>query len=330
MIIKSFELDRTSLEKYQFFLFYGENNGHKEEIIQKIVQKMKTQKTTYFENEILSNSDVFFNSLSSKSFFETDKLIIVSKVTDKFKSIIDEIFEKNFKDITIILNADELNKKSKLRNFFEKEKSLICTPFYKDNYQTLARLASDFFQKKQVSVSREIINLIVERSNGSRHHLNNEIFKIDNYLLNKKKITLEVVRKLTNLGENYNMTQLVDNCLAKNKSKINKIMNENNFSNDETIMIIRTFLSKTKRLYLIKKELEKGTSLESVIMNFRPPIFWKDKELVKQQIKLWSYENIQNLMAEISDTEFNIKKNIANSLNILQDFIYTQSEIVSN
>ena len=330
MIIKSFELNRTSLEKYNFFLFYGENNGHKEEIIQKIVQKIKIEKMTYFENEILSNSEVFFNSLISKSFFETEKLIIVSKVTDKFKNIIDEIFEKNIKDITIILNADELNKKSKLRSFFEKEKDLICTPFYQDNYQTLAKLASDFFQKKQVSVSREIINLIVERSNGSRQHLNNEIFKIDNYLLDKKKITLDVVQKLTNLSENYNVTELVDNCLAKNKNKINKIMNENNFSNDETIMIIRTFLSKTKRLYLIKKELEKGINLENVIINFKPPIFWKDKELVKQQIKLWSYENIQNLITEISDTEFNIKKNIANSLNILQDFIYTQSEIVSN
>ena len=221
MIIKSFELDRTSLEKYNFFLFYGENDGHKEEIIQKIVQKIKIEKTTYFENEILSNIDVFFNSLSSKSFFETEKLIVVNKVTDKFKNIIDDIFEKNIKDITIILKADELNKKSKLRSFFEKEKSLICTPFYQDNYQTLARLASDFFQKKKVSVSREIINLIIERSNGSRHHLNSEIFKIDNYLLDKKKITLDVVQKLTNLSENYNVTELVDNCLAKNKSKIN-------------------------------------------------------------------------------------------------------------
>jgi len=330
MIIKSFELNRTSLEKYNFFLFYGENNGYKEEIIQKIVQKIKIEKMTYFENEILSNSEVFFNSLISKSFFETEKLIVVSKVTDKFKNIIDEIFEKNIKDITIILNADELNKKSKLRSLFEKEKNLICTPFYQDNYQTLSRLASDFFQRKQVSVSREIINLIVERSNGSRQHLNNEIFKIDNYLLDKKKITLEVVQKLTNLSENYNVTELVDNCLAKNKSKINKIMNENNFSSDETIMIIRTFLSKTKRLYLIKKEVEKGINLENVIINYKPPIFWKDKELVKQQIKLWSYENIQNLISEISDTEFNIKKNIANSLNILQDFIYTQSEIISN
>ena len=330
MIIKSFELNRTNLEKYNFFLFYGENNGHKEEIIQKIVQEIKIEKRTYFENEILSNSEVFFNSLISKSFFETEKLIIVSKVTDKFKNIIDEIFDKNINDIKIILNADELNKKSKLRSLFEKEKSLICTPFYQDNYQTLSRKASDFFQKKQVSVSREIINLIVERSNGSRHHLNNEIFKIDNYLLDKKKITLDAVRKLTNLSENYNVTELVDNCLAKNKSKINKIMNENNFSNDETIMIIRTFLSKTKRLYLIKKELEKGINLENVIINFKPPIFWKDKELVKQQVKLWSYENIQNLITVISDTEFSIKKNIANSLNILQDFIYTQSEIVSN
>ena len=330
MIIKSFELNRTSLEKYNFFLFYGENNGHKEEIIQKIVQEIKIEKRTYFENEILSNSEVFFNSLISKSFFETEKLIIVSKVTDKFKNIIDEIFDKNINDIKIILNADELNKKSKLRSLFEKEKSLICTPFYQDNYQTLSRKASDFFQKKQVSVSREIINLIVERSNGSRHHLNNEIFKIDNYLLDKKKITLDAVRKLTNLSENYNVTELVDNCLAKNKSKINKIMNENNFSNDETIMIIRTFLSKTKRLYLIKKELKKGINIENAIINFRPPIFWKDKELVKQQIKSWSYENIQNLITVISDTEFNIKKNMANSLNILQDFIYTQSEIVSN
>ena len=141
---------------------------------------------------------------------------------------------------------------------------------------------------------------------------------------------MDVVQKLTNLSENYNVTELVDNCLAKNKNKINKIMNENNFSNDETIMIIRTFLSKTKRLYLIKKELEKGIDLENIIVNYRPPIFWKDKELVKQQIKLWSYENIQNLISEISDTELNIKKNITNSLNILRDFIYTQSEIVSS
>ncbi|MBD1141234.1 DNA polymerase III subunit delta [Pelagibacterales bacterium SAG-MED39] len=330
MIIKNFELNKANFKDFNFFLFYGVNDGHKEEVIKMIINIKKIEKTTYFESEILSNTENFLNSIISKSFFESEKLIVVNKVTDKFKCIIDEILDKKIKDLIVILNSDELNKKSKLRNIFEKEKNLVCTPFYEDNYQTLSSLTSNFFKEIKISVSREIINLVVERSNGSRQHLNNEIFKIKNYLLDKDKLSLNEVQKLTNLSENYNISELVDNCLAKNKNKIFKIMNENNFSNDETIMIIRTFLSKTKRLYLIKKEQKKGLNLEKAILNFRPPIFWKDKDIVKQQLKLWSYDNIQKLIFEISQTEFNIKKNISNSINILQDFIYTQSRIINN
>lgn len=161
-------------------------------------------------------------------------------------------------------------------------------------------------------------------------HLNYELNKIENFALNEKKIDYSDIQKLTNLGSNYNISELVDQCLAKNKSKLIKIINENNFSNDETIIIIRTFLIKTKRLYLIRKAIDKKNDVEKVISDFKPPIFWKDKNLVKTQIKLWSKENIQNLLVEITDTELLIKKNIDNSINILLNFIYSQSSSVSN
>ena len=330
MIKKNYELDKIDFKKNNILLFYGINEGLKNEHIKNIVKKSSYTRVNYFEAEIFDDLNVFFESIITKSFFENKKILIIKKSTEKIKSVIETIIEKKLEDIIVIIDSDELTKKSKLRVFFEKDEELICSAFYQDDYQSLSKITEKFFVQKNISVSRDIINLIVERANGSRMHLNYELNKIENFALNEKKIDYSDIQKLTNLGSNYNISELVDQCLAKNKSKLIKIINENNFSNDETIIIIRTFLIKTKRLYLIRKAIDKKNDVEKVISDFKPPIFWKDKNLVKTQIKLWSKENIQNLLVEITDTELLIKKNIDNSINILLNFIHSQSSSVSN
>ena len=330
MILKNYELNKINFEMNNFFLFYGENQGLKEECIEKIFIKKKITKTTYYERDILDNINLFYESIITKSFFEKKKIIIIKKATDKIKPIIDELIEKKIEDIIIIFGSDELIKKSKLRTFFEKNKNLVCVPFYADNYQSLSFIVQEFFKKQKISISREIINLIIERATGNRKHLKIELEKIKNYSINKKEIDYTAIQKLTNLGNDYNISELVDNCLAKNRIKLIKIMNENNFSNDETIIIMRTFLAKAKRLYTLRIEIDKNQNIEGTLSNYKPPIFWKDKDLVKQQIKLWSKKNIQNLLIEINKTELLIKKNFNTSLNILLDFIHTQSKIFNN
>ena len=330
MILKNYELNKINFEMNNFFLFYGENQGLKEECIEKIFIKKKIAKTTYYERDILDNINLFYESIITKSFFEKEKIIIIKKATDKIKPIIDELIEKKIEDMIIIFDSDELTKKSKLRTFFEKNKKLVCIPFYADNYQSLSFIVQEFFKKQKISISREIINLIIERATGNRKHLKIELEKIKNYSINKKEIDYTAIQKLTNLGNDYNISELVDNCLAKNRIKLIKIMNENNFSNDETIIIMRTFLAKAKRLYTLRIEIDKNQNIEGTLSNYKPPIFWKDKDLVKQQIKLWSKKNIQNLLIEINKTELLIKKNFNTSLNILLDFIHTQSKIFNN
>jgi len=330
MILKNYEMNKINFEMNNFFLFYGENQGLKEECIEKIFIKKKIAKTTYYERDILDNINLFYESIITKSFFEKEKIIIIKKATDKIKPIIDELIEKKIEDIIIIFDSDELTKKSKLRTFFEKNKNLVCIPFYADNYQSLSFIVQEFFKKQKISISREIINLIIERATGNRKHLKIELEKIKNYSINKKEIDYTAIQKLTNLGNDYNISELVDNCLAKNRIKLIKIMNENNFSNDETIIIMRTFLAKAKRLYTLRIEIDKNQNIEGTLSNYKPPIFWKDKDLVKQQIKLWSKKNIQNLLIEINKTELLIKKNFNTSLNILLDFIHTQSKIFNN
>ncbi len=330
MIFKTYEINKID-ESKNFYLFYGKNQGLKDECIKSILLRKKLEnKTTYFEKEVLDNPNLFLESIISKSFFENEKIIHVKKVTDKIRLIIDEIIERKITDTIIILDSDELSKKSKLRNFFEKDKNLICIPFYADTGQTLNGLAYNFFKQNKISISNEIINLIVERSNGDRQHLKIELEKIKNYGLKKKKIDYDDILSLTNLGNQYDFSELVDNCLAKNKRKILKIINENNFTNEETISIIRTFLIKTKRLYYIKKEIEKNQDVEKSISSFRPPIFWKDKEFVKLQLNYFSLKNIQDLLIKINETELLIKKNFNTSINILLDFIYTQSKEINN
>jgi DNA polymerase-3 subunit delta len=321
MIIKSFELDKIKIMG-SFFLFYGENQGHKNEIIKnKFRIRYKDSTYNYDESEILNNKENFFNNVLSKSFFENEKLIIINRVTDKILSIVKELIEKKIEDVVLILNADILEKKSKTRSLFEKDKELACVAFYEDNNQTLSSIVNNFFRLIKVPISQQAINMIVQRARGDRLNLSNELEKIKNYIGDKKRIELSDILKITNLAENYNVSELVDSCLSKNKKKTINILNENNYTLEDCILIIRTFLMKSKRLIRLRKEFLKTKNIDLTISSSKPTIFWKDKEIVKQQLKSWSLNEAERLTYQINKIELLIKKHNNNSISILFDFI---------
>ena len=331
MIIKSFELNKLELNNYKFYLFYGDNEGSKEEAIKKVFEQNYLDKIyRYEEKEILDNIDNFFNSILTKSFFDNEKLIIINRATDKVRETIEGLIEKNPEDIKIILNSKNLEKKSTLRKIFEKEKSIICVPFYEDNNQTLNSIISLFFRNKKIPISQQLINVLIERSRGDRKNLNNELEKIDAYLLNKKNLNLEEIIKLTNLAENYNASELVDHSLAKNTRKTVTILNENNYSDEDNIIIIRTLLAKLKRLVKIHELVDEKNNIEQAVSASKPPIFWKDKPLVIQQIRSWKKEHLKDLIYKTNDIELLIKKNSTIAKNILSDFIINNSRKTNN
>ncbi len=328
MILKSFELNKidTLFKEKNFFLLYCENEGFKDASIEKYFEKKYPEKKfRYDQNEILENKDDFYDNIFSKSFFEDEKLIIISRVNEKIRETIEEVIEKEVENIKIVLNANILEKKSKLRTLFEKNKNTVCIPFYADSIQTLNGIISAFFRERKIPISQQIINLLSNRCRGDRKNLENELYKIENFILDKKKISLDDVMKLTNLAENYGVSELIDACLGKNQRKTINILNENNLSLDDCILIIRTFLYKAKRLLKIKEQTKTKNNINEIISSFKPPIFWKDKELIKQQIISWSHPNIENLVYEINEIELLIKKNPINSINILSDFIISKT-----
>ena len=255
----------------------------------------------------------------NKSFFDENKIVIISRISEKIIKFIDDLLEKDIQDITIILNSNSLEKKSKLRNLSEKEKKIGCVAFYADENKTLSFIASKFFRENKIPISQEGINIIIERSSGDRKNLENELEKIKFFHI-MKKITIDEINKLTNLVENFTISELVDNCLSKNIKTI-KILNENNYSTEDCIVIIRTLLLKSKKIINLKKKIIENNDLDRTLSSFKPPIFWKDKPVVKKQLEKWSLKSAENLVVNINDIELLIKKNSANSLNIISDFI---------
>lgn len=330
MIIKSYDI-KNYFSKNSIFLFYGENDGLKDEIINNFFKKRHIDSTfNYSEKEILSNLDNFYNQIKSKSFFDNKKLIIITDASDKIKEEIENLLELKLDDISIILVSNILEKRSKLRVLFEKNNNLITIPFYKDNYKTLGDLVKNFFNKKKILTSQETINIIIEKSSGDRKNLNSELEKIENFLGSNKKLSTEDVLKLTNLSENYSITELVNNCLAKNKKNTLKIINENNFSPEDCIIITRSMLYSAKRLLKLLEKKDKISNLEQLITAHKPPIFWKDKEIIKNQIKNWELSGIQNLIFKINEIELLLKKNASTALNIILNFLIEECLSISN
>ena len=324
MILKYYEINKINLEYNKFILFYGKNEGLKNDNIKNLL-KDKNEILYYDEKDILDNPNKFIEATLSKSLFENEKIIIIKRATDKIKNIIDQISFKDIEDLIILINADNLEKKSKLRSLFEKNKKFVSVAFYPDNDQTLSKIAHNFFTKNKILISASNINLIVSRCSGDRHNLVNEIEKIESFCKNNKKVTIEDIHKLTNLIENHSVSELIDNCLVKNKKKIIHILNENNFSNDDCILILRTFLNKLKKILSLALEYKINKNIDDVISKAKPPIFWKDKEITKQQIYKWSPENIKNSIFKVSELELLVKKNMNNSMNLTTNFILDEA-----
>jgi DNA polymerase-3 subunit delta len=324
MILKTFEIKKIDQTINHIILFYGKNEGLKNEAVE-ILIKDKNNLFNYEEKEILDNENNFIENILSKSLFDPQKFFIIKRATDKILKIIEILNLKDLEDTTIILNSENLEKKSKLRSFFEKNKNLVCVPFYPDNDQTLSKLAYNFFREKKISISSSNINLIINKCSGDRETLKNELQKIKLFSKNGKQINTDNISKLINLSENHSISELVDNCLAQNKRKIISILNENNFSNEDCIMIVRSFLIKAKKLLTLSKSFEANKNIDLTISSAKPPIFWKEKEITKQQIYKWKPKNIKKLIYTLGDTELQIKKNINNSINLITDFILNQS-----
>ncbi|WP_075483856.1 DNA polymerase III subunit delta [Candidatus Pelagibacter communis] len=325
MIVKHFEINTKKINNNNYFLVYGDNDGLKKEIISNLKKDFNGKTEIYDENQILDSNNDFMDSVLNRSLFDKEKIFIIKRCSEKILEVIENILSKDVKDIKVILDADILEKKSKLRSYFEKEKSLVIVPTYKDTNITLIEISRKFFKEINVNISQETINLLINRCNGDRGHLRKELDKIYLYSQNRKDITIEEIYKLTNLSENYNINELVDNSLLKNLRKTSEILHESNYKSEDAILILRVFIHKAKRLLYLIEQMNTKESIDDLVNNCYPPIFWKDKPIVKKQLENWSYLKIKKLIAQINKIELRLKKNSSIGLLHVYDFIFKTS-----
>jgi len=331
MIVKNFELKKKLSQNIDYFLLYGPNTGLINETIEKDLKPVFSKNIfRYDQLDITENEESFKETLFNKSLFERDKLIIISQASDRILSLIEDLIEKKTEHIKIILKSNILDTKSKLRKFFEKSNKTIIVPFYDDNEKTLSILAFEFFKKKKIKISNEIIYFLVQKANYSRIALYLELEKISNYALTNRTLNLDKIKKIINLSEDYNISEIVNQCLLKNKRVTISMLNDSDLLNEKGIIFVRTFLSSLKRLKNLKVNLKKEENIEKVLSAYKPTIFWKEKEIIKKQLYKWSFIEIKFLIKEINELELKLKKNTQISNYILNNFIMEKLNVSSS
>ena len=323
MIVKSYEINNKT--KYNIFLFYGENDGLKKTLIKKILNDEKNKIFKFEENDLINNTELIYNKIFSGSLFEKKTNIIIERITDKSLSLIENILSKKKDDNYIFFLANILDKKSKLRKFFETTNNVGCVACYKDNSIELNKIINNILNKSHIKLSQESINILINKAQGDRQNLLNEINKILNYSINKKNITVDEINKLTSLTENFQFDEIINSCLNGELKKLKNIFEENNFLPQDYIIILRTFSRKINRLLEIKKAQKSEKNLDLILKNMSPPIFWKEKDIVKNQANKWELQNLMKIQKKINEVELECKKNqeisVIITLNFLADTI---------
>jgi len=324
MIIKNFELNRINTNKQKIILLYGNNQGHKEQVLEEILKPILPKNIfKYEETDIIKTAENFNETLVSKSFFENEKLIIINRASDKIFQIIEGIVKKeDLDDVYIILLAGILDKKSKIRKLFEKENKTVCVPFYEDNEKSLNIFTQKFFRNKKINISQQVVDIVVQKAKGDRLNLIGNLQKLESLSLTRKKLNVHEILKISSLVENHEIIDLVDYCFLKNKRKINLILNENNYSNEDSILINKSFLNRAKKIYLLSKKYEINKDIELTISSAKPALFWKEKEMIKKQIQYWPPQKMKEIIYESNIIDLEMKKNFSNSLNLITNFIF--------
>ena len=306
MIFKSYQIEQNTTNlKSKLVLFYGENLGLKNDFKNKIKQIYKKAYIKNFsQEEVLSDQENFFNEIYNESLFEENSIFFINQVNDKLLKIVEELDNKTNKKIYLF--SEILDKKSKLRIFFEKSKQNVVVACYTDNDIALRKIIFENLNEHE-GLTPEIINVIIDNCNLDRSKLRNELSKISAYFDNKKieKKELEI---LLNIKENNNFNVLKDEALNGNLEKTNKLIQDTIIEADKNILYINII---NRRLLSLLEVIEKSrkTNIETAINTLKPPIFWKDKPSFMIQIKKWNINKIKNFLTKTYDLELMIKSN---------------------
>tara|TARA_B100000780_G_scaffold258784_1_gene209324 strand:+ start:779 stop:1792 length:1014 start_codon:yes stop_codon:yes gene_type:complete len=311
VILKSYivEQDVSVLENYQATLIYGQNNGIKEDIKQKIRDKNNNSEIIiFFEEELLKNKNILFQNIVNESLFNEKKIIFIYEASDKIFDQVYECVEKENKNIKINIFSHNLEKKSKLRNLFEKNTNLAIFPCYEDNERTLIAYINKEL-KEYKGLTGEIINLIIYNSNTDRRIIKSELVKIKYFFLNKK-ITKEEVFEILNIKDDTSFDKIRDSALSGDKIKINKLLSEMELLNVDAFFYLNSLNYRVMKLQeVIRISDGKSNRYEQALESLKPPIFWKDKPIIVQQLHKWNLKKLSQLAEEIGETEILMKKN---------------------
>ena len=304
MIYKSYLLEQNNINiDKKLLLFFGENTGLKSDFKNQIRLANEDSEILIFtQEEILKNENKIYNEIYNISLFGRKKIYLLDLVNDKILELLKTI-EKNIGDQKIYLFADILDKKSSLRNYFEKSKNCAAVACYADNEIGIKKIILNDLRSYE-GLSAYNINLIIDNSNLDRSKLRNELQKIKTYF-NEKKIETEKLEELLNTKINEDFNILKDEALKGNKIKTNKLLSDTIMENEKNIFyisLINQRLNKLNEIYSNNAE-----NLDTAIEKLKPPIFWKDKNNFKDQARKWNKSKINTLLETTYNLEIDIK-----------------------
>ena len=306
MIFKSYlvENNLSLLKDKNIILLYGENKGLKDDIKKSIIEKNKNKEIIRLtQDDILKNNSLLDNEIMNLSLFDDKKIILIDNITDKSFSLIEKNVSQN--NCLICLFSGVLERRSKLRNLFEKEKTLGLIPCYEDNEITLQNYIKNYL-KNIKGLNQEIINFIINNSNKSRDKIKNELDKTAVYFM-EKEINISELRQLLNLDENDNSQRLRDTAILGDKRLLNDLISKTQINEQDNMIYIRGLLNQFIKLAEILEINKTTKNLTKAIESLKPSIFWKDKPMVLGQANKWEINKIKTTINELTDAEILIK-----------------------
>jgi len=319
MQIKPLDLERFDLEKERFFLIYGENQDLINELNGVLIKKFGEKKfKNFYQQDLVDNIEILMNYINTENLFEETNLILIKQCSDQIVRIIENIKNINLKK-KIILNAGVLFKNSKLIKYFN-EKNHIMIACYEDNKIDLRKYLENKLKEKKIKLQNNQIESIIFFSNNNRSKITDIIEKLEVLQLTNKPVNNEIIENLIEKKLDFKLVDI----MQRTTFDVNalEILSSKDSNPVETVINLKNFLLKILKIL----EQNKDQNVDYAVDNYKPAIFWKDKDKIKKTLKYWKIADLNKLLIKLNNLETSYKK--LSDISFIQQSYFISRELL--
>ncbi|MGY8985081.1 MAG: DNA polymerase III subunit delta [Sphingomonadales bacterium] len=305
-------------DQYSGVLIYGPDEGLVRERAHRISKQVVEDLSDPFNvvrpslSQVIEEPSILLDELLSLSMVGGRRLVRLDGAEDKAYQGLEQALSgipKDGEKNLLVVTAGNLKPSSKIRKLFEGLEIAVTIACYADSSKDVEELIIEVLGANNLKADPQAISFLLNNLGSDRLISRSELEKIVLYAGDRIDRVIKLEDVITLIGDSATLTlnDIASATTGGDLKRLDQLLERAQSQGENAIAIIRALSRRLQQFHLVKGLIEAGQPIDSAIGKLRPPLFFKEKDIFRNQLFLWSSQKLGKALLLLSDAELGCK-----------------------